>query len=288
MNKEQANKALKVGAYLAFFQTVVTIVVITYAVRNNWRDEIGGLFNDPANFIDVGILLVLGIGMLRKSRIAAVCALLYMVFTLVVLFFEVGMISGLSFGFVFIYLYFRAAQGGFILRKLEIEENPDARGMSIWKKLGVGVISILFAVIVGFAVLDQFGILTPTTIQTGVQMDDELREEFEQNSVLIPDEIVEFYYLMGLTDPMEEGVLLTENALLYYWKNGDDEVTVYEYGFAYIAAVKEISRNSAFAFVTYEIVDDDGQMMLEFSISTELQLNKDFIAALRNHIATPI
>lgn len=288
MNKDQANKALRFGAYLAFFQAVVSVVVVTYAVRNNWRDDIGALFNDPANFIDVGIFLIFGIGMLRKSRIAAACAFIYMSLTLVVLFLEVGVVSGLPFRLVFIYLYFRAAQGGFTLRKLEIEENPDARGMSKWKKLGIAAISISFATILVFVILAQIGFLTPTAIQTGEQMDDELRAEFEQNSVLLPDEIVEFYYLMGLTDPMEEGVLLTETALLYYWKNGDDEVNVYEYGFAYIANAEEISRDSVWGFVTYEIVDSDGQMMLQFSISSELQLNKDFIAALRNHIATPI
>ena len=94
---------IKNGVIAACFSLATTVLITLLATAR------GGLMGYSVwNFVDVGLIAVLALGIYRKSRIAATVMLVYFVVSKILEIFETGNVSGLLLGGIFAYYYTRA------------------------------------------------------------------------------------------------------------------------------------------------------------------------------------
>ena len=67
MNKSEAIKATKNGAIAACISAAMTVIVVLIAINTDAEGKLA-FFNNPANFIDVALILACAIGMYKRSR----------------------------------------------------------------------------------------------------------------------------------------------------------------------------------------------------------------------------
>ena len=131
MDKEQARKASKAGATAAFISGGLTTAVVAIAMATNAKGPLG-LWNDPAMFFDILLILGCGIGMLRYSRSAAIVVTVYFILSKVVVGLETGKFTGIGIALVFLYYFGRAIQGTFVYHRMLKEENPAYKSAPKW------------------------------------------------------------------------------------------------------------------------------------------------------------
>lgn len=285
MGNEEAKKHLRNGAYTAFILFGITSVVSAVAIYSNAKGDFGEIFNDPIVFVDAGIMLACGFGMLKGSRVAAIVVLLQVIFGILFTYSVTKQFSGAAFKIVYIYFFAQAIRGAFALHRIKRLEAPDTVKTRLWIKITGGVVGTVFLGLVAIGLASQYGILTATSVQTGSDLGDDLRTRFENNDVLLQNEIVEYYYLIGIVDTLEAGVILTDNAFLYYARNETDIVLVYEFGFDSIGSFELMTEGGALSEALYQLNDNDGDMLLQFPLSVEMERDEDMMAALERHIA---
>jgi serine/threonine-protein kinase len=70
-------------------------------------------------FLDVGLILGLALGIYKKSRTCAVLMLVYFVISKIILMVEAGKPNGIILGLVFIYYYWQGVVGTFAYHKIK-------------------------------------------------------------------------------------------------------------------------------------------------------------------------
>ena len=95
MDKSQAIKANKNGAYAALFVGTVTFVFLLVSLFANSESGILALFNNPAIIFDVIICFVLAYAIFKGSRIASVSFVIYMILSKIYVFLETESFKGL-------------------------------------------------------------------------------------------------------------------------------------------------------------------------------------------------
>lgn len=102
MNREEAIKAIKNGAIAAYISGGVTLAFVLFALFSNASGDIG-IWNDPFIFFDAALIFVCAYAISRKSRFAAVFLFIYFIFAKIYIGIEVGRMSGVGMGLIFLY-----------------------------------------------------------------------------------------------------------------------------------------------------------------------------------------
>ncbi len=131
--------------------------------------------------------------MLRNSRAAAIIMFAYFVFAKIVLAMELGQISGVVLGLVFLYFFGKAIQGSFTYHWIQREENPNYKPSGRWMYwLGIPN-SVLLILAMSYALLSVTGFFPSTRVLAGDELPRNQYEQLLANEIVLDDELIEYF-----------------------------------------------------------------------------------------------
>lgn len=217
---EDVAKWVRNGLIAIAFQVVVTVLFVGVGALVEISASYAALA-DPANLLDVVLLLVFAAGIHFRSRAAAVSLATYYVLARLLLLSEGALAVGsLVSAVFFLYIYARTIEACFLHHRLRREEDSSYRPRVLpllATTIGVGVLgSCLF---VGF-VFYEFSSATSAAELTTAQI-----EALRQAAILEPDETP----LEGSFSPTaveEAGTVITERRVIVFYRELTGELTV--------------------------------------------------------------
>lgn len=111
---EHIRKNIRNGAIAGVISCLLTLVITLFFVQNPQQ---GQLF-DVWNFLDVGLIAAMTLGIWRKSRVAATAMFLYFAFSKILIVVQTGEPSGLLVGLIFLYVYAQAMRATYQYHRL--------------------------------------------------------------------------------------------------------------------------------------------------------------------------
>lgn len=286
MNREEAIKATRSGAYAAFVSSALTVLFIGVALRTGASDGIYGLLNDPMNLLDVVLMVGLGIGLLRKSRAAAIGLIVYWLIGSVTIVSSTGLatLAGFPLRLIFLYFFARGVQGAYAYHRIEKADNPDYKPppkLMYW--IGIPA-ALLTGLLVVLGLLSESGFMPPATTVSGAEVPARFREQLVTHGVLMADEPIEHFYTSGVTTVLDEGNVLTDRRVLIYWRNEQNELEYYDLYFDEIAEVRILKNGRGLELSEYQVTGHDPELWLLLQLAPDDGGDKRFLRALRRHI----
>ena len=283
VNKELAIKASKNGAIAALISGAFTAAIFLYALGAN-AEGFFGLWNDPTVIVDIAIIFICAIGMFRQSRTAAVTMTIYWVLAKAYIFLETGAPTGLLLSLVFLYYFGKAVQGTFAYHKIRKAEDPDYRAAPRWYYY-VGIPTIaLFFLFVAFGLLTMTDYVPSTEVLSGSDVSIEDRDALMANGVIYADEKIELFYSYGLLSVLEGGNVLTDRAVITYFVDEYDKLTVYELEFDQIESVELYEKGNYLNNSIYKVNAFGEDNWFTVELSTEEGGDVRFVDALRERV----
>jgi hypothetical protein len=284
MNREEAIKATKNGAIAACVSGGATIVVVAIAILINDNDKLK-IWNDYSNLIDVFLIFGCAYGIhYKKSRFAAVLLFLYFIIARIFMGIETGRPTGALIGLVFLYFYGKAIQGAFTFHKIEKVENPNYKSSS---KLAIfaGISTILLILVAsGIGLMSMTGMMPSTVVQSGVEMSQKDKDTLLSSNVIFVDDEVLYFFSEGFVSILEGGQVLTDDRVIAYQNDENQELQIYEIYYDDIASVELVQAGDALNFSVYQINSYDPNVWLRIYLSTEEGGDKVFIETLLSKI----
>ncbi len=163
MDLDSARNASKQGAYAAFAYALLILVGIGArlwlgngdATENNFAAQVA----DPLVLIDIAIVVVLGLLMLRYSRVAALLMLAYLIFDQILLILERGSTGNIALTLVFLYFFGNAIRGTFAYHRRRAEEDPRYRSVRVYHFLVGAPPAVIFLGLMGLVIADEAGLI---------------------------------------------------------------------------------------------------------------------------------
>ena len=283
MDFDEALRATRNGAIAAFVSAGLTALVVLIAMSS----ESGGaleLWNDPYNFVDVVFIVILGIGVLLRSRTAAIILFGYFVISKIAIWLEMGSFSGVGISLVFVYFYGRAVQGSFAYHRIRKEEDPDYKSTPIWMYfIGIPIL-LLVLVIFGFGLLTMTSLMPSPEILTGAEMASKDIAALTEAGILYPNERIEYFFSEGVFSIMEGGSILTDNRVIAYGQEAG-EIYTYAMAFQEIGSIVQLQEGSFSDYAIYEVLYHDLETGLQLYLPHEGGGDKKFVAAVRRKVS---
>ncbi len=283
MDKEQARKASKAGATAAFISGGLTTAVVAIAMATNAKGPLG-LWNDPAMFFDILLILGCGIGMLRYSRSAAIVVTVYFILSKVVVGLETGKFTGIGIALVFLYYFGRAIQGTFVYHRMLKEENPAYKSAPKWMYYAGIPAGLVLFLMAGFVVLTLSGVFPSTEVAVGSEMRQKDHSLLIETGLVHPQEKIAYFYSHGFLSILEDGNILTDQRVIRYVQDETYGLKVYQFMFDEIEHVTLLEQGNAINPSIYEVRSFQEDLWVRLSLSTEGGGDVEFIEALRNNI----
>lgn len=243
-----------------------------------------GIWNDPSNLFDIALIFGCAYGIYKKSRFAAVFIFVYFIIAKIIIGIELGKMPGIGMALVFLYFYGKAIQGAFLFHKLEKNENPNYKPTPKWAYYAGIPALIIFVALMGFGLMTMTGVMPSTEIQSGVEMLQKDKDTLISNNIITRDDNIQYFYSGGLTSILEGGSLLTENRVILYLKDENQELQVYEIYFNDIASVELIQMGNYMNDSIYQVNSQQPDAWLQLALSAENRGDVVFIEALRGSI----
>lgn len=283
MNKDDAIKATRNGAWAAVIVGLLTFLITATAMYFDTQDKLA-YFNDPSIFIDIILVFVLAYGMYKKSRAAALFMVIYYVIARIVVVIEMQNISGIGLSFVFLYFFVKAVQGAFVFHKIEKENNPNYKAASRWVYwIGVPT-SIIFLVLMSFGLLTMTSVLPSTEVQTGSEVYDQDRAKLVSENIISDIDVIEYFYSYGLTSILEGGVVMVNDRVIRYDSQEDGEIGIYEIFITDIESVTLVEKGDTFNDSIYQINNFYPDYWMQIVLSAESNGDEKFVNQLRSKI----
>ena len=284
MSTEEAIQACRNGAFAAFLSAAMTIGIMLFAMNSADPGELQ-YFNDPLIFIDALLIAGCAIGMLRKSRAAALIILVYFIFAKVSIALETGETTGLGVAFVFLYFYGKAVQGSFAYHKLKKAEDPDYKPAGKWSYI-VGIpAAVLFFSLAGAGLLTTTDYLPSTQVLAGADISVDDLTLLSEKGILLDGEEIEYFYSYGFSSVLEGGSILSDRAVIIYFEDEDTNIEIYELEFPEIESIEMIEEGGIFSDSMYMIQGAEADDWIIVDLSVENDGHLMFINALNSKIA---
>lgn len=285
MNRIEAIKATKNGAIAAGISGVLTLAVFLFAIFSNASGEMK-IWNDPSLLLDVILIFACAYGIYKKSRFAAVLLFCYFILAKIYIGVETGKVSGIGIALIFLYFYGKAIQGAFAFHKIEKAENPDYKATPKWiYYTGIPVL-IIFLVVMGIGLMTMTGVLPSTEVQPGTKVLLSDKDTLISNTIISKDDHIEYFYSVGVTSIIEGGTVLTDDRVILYFTDEDQQIKVYEIYFNDIVSIKLVEMGNTINDSIYRINSNKPDAWLEIPLSTENRGDIKFIEALRERTKT--
>ena len=183
MDLDSARNASKQGAYAAFAYAILILVGIGArlwlgngdATQNNFAAQVA----DPLVLLDVAIIVVLGLLILRYSRVAAILMLAYLVFDQVMLVLERGSAGSIVLALVFLYFFGNAIRGTFAYHRRRAEEDPTYRSIRVYHFLVGAPPAVIFLGLMALVIAGEAGLIPdPNSSDRGTASNDRREPKF--------------------------------------------------------------------------------------------------------------
>lgn len=282
MNKEQAIKAVRVGALAAFGVGGFTLAAVLYALFSNKTEGLWSVWNDPSNFADIGLVVFCGVALLRRSRAAAVVLVVYFILTRMLIWDEHPTALtplSLSIAAILLFVFARAIQGTFKFHKLEKEHNPQYHSPSKWYYI-VGIpVGVIGLALVTLLILSTANIIPSASVIPGQKLSTSNRTFLTDNGIISADETVEYFYSEGFFSIKKGGSILTDKRTICYWQE-DGEVRFVGMIFDEITNIELIEEGDPLSDSVVKVINKEGSGCL-LVLSTENQGHVKFINSLK-------
>ena len=283
MNKEEALQATKTGAILACISGTLTLAVSLFAIWTNSSGRLE-LWNDPLIFIDIFLIFFLAYGIYKKSLTAAVVMIIYFIYARIFVGIETGQVSGIVVALVFLYFFGKAAQGAFVLQKIEKAENPDKKAQPKWITFLKITGLFMFLLIIGFGLLSMTGAFAPTEVLSGNDLSEDYKKTLINSDIIYQDDDIQYFYSDALFRIEEMGSILTSDRVIMYFEDENEDIAVYELYFEDITDVELFEEGNFFYPSVYRVYADSRDAYLTLWLSTENRGDIKFIEALRSEL----
>lgn len=278
---DDASHDVKQASTAAFFSAGFGIIVIISAMLSSANEEFA-LYNDPANFIDVALVIGCGIGLRYFSRTAAITLFTYFILAKTYILITHGRPSGFLVGLIFVYFYWKGIRGSFAYHRLRREADPSYRPNLMWFYfLGIPVIVIVLSLI-GIGLLVESGAVVPTSVVEGSELSQSHSTQLVDEGIISPDEKILLFYSTGLTSILDEGNLLTDKRIISYERFGE-KLSVYAANYDDVSDVSVIEQGDYFNDTIVEILTNDDEEFL-LVLSTDEEGDKKFINEIKSRI----
>ena len=288
MTKEEAIKATKDGGVAACISAGLTTIILIIAIMAKGEGKLG-FYSDPWIFLDVAIILVCAFGMFKKSRTAAVIAFAH--YAACKFFMATDAQSGTGIGgsvigaIIFLYYYGRAIKGAFVYHRIEKRENPQYRGAAVWLKIiGIAVVLIIVGLI-GLGILAESGFTPSIEVQFGDKIREKDIASLVQNGIISSNDNITCFYSQGFTSILEGGNILTDNRVILYFTDENDQMQLYEIWLPEITDIELESKGDFLNDSVYVVNTADPEIWLKLFLSTEANGDEKFVKLLNEKIA---
>lgn len=281
MERNEAIKATKNGAIVACISGALTLGIVLVAIFSNSNGAIA-LWNDPSNFFDIILIFGCAYGVYKKSRAAAILLFIYFIFAKVLIGIENGNASGIGMGLVFLYFYGKAIQGTFAFHKLEKAENPNYKPTPKWVcYTGIPTLAIM-VVLIGVGLMTMTGVMPSTEVQAGKDVLQSDKDTLVASGVISEIDKVEFFYSGGLASILEGGSVLTNDRVILYMPDENQNLQVYEIYFNDIASIELIETGNLMNDSIYQVNSHKPDAWIQLALSAEKRGDVKFIESLRS------
>ena len=268
------------GSNAALISAAVTFLVVALAVFTGAGAGAFAVWNDPLNFIDVGLILLCAWGMRRKSRAAAVVIFFYFLIAKIYLALISGQISGMIGGLIFLFFYGRAVYGSFMYHRLRKGDDPAYKAAGKWTYYaGIPAVLLLFVMMVIGMLMDT-GFVPDLVLVPGDEVSASMEAELRDNEILMADESIEYLYASGMFSVLEGGTILSDRAVIGYFQDEQGEIQVYDIAIPDIEKVEFVQQQSDFVEHTYRLSGADGYW-ISVILPTEEEGYNVFLEALQ-------
>ena len=286
MDRDDAIKAARGGAYAAFISAGMTALLVGITLMAGAADGVYGLLRDPMNLLDVALVVGLGVGTLKKSRAAAIALVAYWLIASlsIVQAGGVSMIAAVALRLVFLYFFARAVQGTFVYHRIEKATNAEYKPppkLMYWIGIPAAALAVAFMTL---GLLAESDMVPPTTTISGAEIPDHFRVQLVETGVLMPDESIEYFYSSGVLSVLEEGNVLTDRRVLVYWRNEEDGIDQYDMYFDEIAEVRVLHNGQGLELSEFQVTGHDPELWLILQLAPDGAGDKRFLRALRRKV----
>lgn len=206
LNLDKAKEHIRNAWIAAIISSIITaIIAILPLFGVAWFKSYGyGLWS----LCDAALILGLGYGISRNSRVCAIILLIS---------FTSGKVLGLIetakpnyIALLFIYYFFQGARGTFAYHKITQSYKPNM----VKKIIGVSVFLLAVISLTFFAYLGKYGL--PSKALSREQISPQLSQKIERAIHFATDEQLLYFYTTGLVDFTKESYILTNKRFVVF------------------------------------------------------------------------
>ncbi|MCA8984891.1 MAG: hypothetical protein R3C12_24390 [Planctomycetaceae bacterium] len=283
MNKSEAITAIRNGAIAACISAGMTIIIVVTSIYTD-AEGMYALYNNPANFIDVVIILAFAFGVYKRSRVASVLMFIYFLAAKIIYLVETQAYAGLGIALVFLYLYGKAIQGAFVYHKIEKEENPGYKAASKWTYIIGAPFVLIVAIFIGFALILTAGIVPSARVTAKHEIKTSDISTLVSHGIIAANDNVDYFYSHGLLSILEGGNVLTQDRVIFYITDENEGLQVYEIPVIEITNVEMESQGNTFNDSVYKVNTKDPDRWIKLFLSVEQKGDQKFVKALRDRL----
>ena len=283
MNKEKAIGWIQESFYAAIFVLVVTAGATIYSILSNTTEGTFRLWNDWSIIGDIAIIIVLAFFIKRKSRFAASTILIYFLISKIMLFsadLNNLRISSFITSLIIIFFFARGAYATFVYHKLERVENPDYKTPSK-KGLFIGLPIIIFFIVAGWLIA-----VTPGTMEVmkSSEISAIIKNKLTEAEVTKKGEKIDFFYSYGISDIIEEGVVFTDEYLIYYITE-EDKTKSYRLPYSNMKEIRLKEKGDYFNDTIIEINFKGSENWIPVYLNTRLDRDMEVFNKIQSLIS---
>lgn len=289
MNRERAEKFIRMGSTAGFVSAALTLIVAIVALSVPGALDAAGF--DGWMIGDAVLIAALAWRIRHGSRVAAVMLLAYFIMAKISLALSSGRVAGFGLAIIFIVFFFNAARGTFALHRIRLREDDTYRPRPwLTALLSVGAATVLIFLGIGLAV-DALG--PSTTLVDAEDVGKDVKTFLVEQGMIEPEDTVVLFYSAALLDFRKDGNLLTDQAVVSYEETAGqlsfyalryeeiDDVQVEDPGGTLSDAVLSVSNGAGDGFRLY--VPTKGSGLKRFL--DELERRRTKARALRHRIS---
>ena len=128
------------------------------------------------------------------------------------------------------------------------------------------------------------GALVPTEVQAGNELSGDYRETLISADIIYQEDTIQYFYSYGFSSILEGGSILTNDRVIMYFPDENEEIPVYELYFEDITNVELLESGNFLNDSVYMIYGNSNDTFLTVFLSTEGRGDIKFIEALRSEL----
>ena len=231
MEKIEALKKIRNASILSLVGISGGLLALIISSSLDAQEGMLGYYNDPLILIDLALFCFLTWGLFyRNSIICAVILLLYTTVSRIFFYIEFEEVSyQLIWIPLFAYFYIQAIRGALIIRQIEGVENKK---LSIWSRILLGVLALVFIPLVTLGALIEIGVFLPgAEIREGKDLTWEEITLLRDNLLIEEKEEIVYFFSAGWRSILEDGSIITDKRVISYYQEieGDSKGEVFNW-----------------------------------------------------------